>query len=247
MREELQKEIESKLRSQIEQEIREKFEQEYDNKKKMDQLKLVNQKSSEDDVDKTSTNLEALMQFQSVEETKDSNNKFFRVLDGSDEEDKQDDIISSSLNSSEQSPLRHQNKELSTAFNPQIEERKTILSNTDPKNNEERKSLDQETTQKLLRKKEQIMMNNTLPPKKDVRRSQQNLGGGLAMIPSQSQSDDWSDEQPPGVYDYDQLFENQDLTKEEEELFNQLKAREAQTAVGQEVQLQMTPGDLDKT
>tara|TARA_B110000305_G_C19061725_1_gene457397 strand:- start:2 stop:127 length:126 start_codon:yes stop_codon:yes gene_type:complete len=41
------------------------------------------------------------MQFQSVEETKDSNNKFFRVLDGSDEEDKQDDIISSSLNSSE--------------------------------------------------------------------------------------------------------------------------------------------------
>lgn len=115
-------------------------------------------------------------------------------------------------------------------MNPQAEERKIGLNKTDPKNNEERKSLDQEQTQKLLRKKDQMMMNNTLPPKKDVRRSQQNLGGGLAMIPSmQSQSDDWSDEQPP---DYDQLFQNQDLTKEEEELFNQLKAREAQTAVG---------------
>ena len=71
-------------------------------------------------------------------------------------------------------------------------------------------------------------MNNTLPPKKDVRRSQQSLGGGLAMIPSQSQSDDWSDEQPQGVYDYDHLFQIE--TKEEEELFNQLKAQEAQIA-----------------
>ena len=52
------------------------------------------------------------------------------------------------------------------------------------------------------------MMNNTLPPKKDVRRSQQNLGGGLTMIPSQSQSDDWSDEQAPGVYDLNQMFQN---------------------------------------
>lgn len=170
MREEFQKEIEEKLRSQIEQEMREKFEQEYDNKKKMDQLKLVNQRSSEEDVDKTSTNLEALMQFQSKEETKDSNNKFFRVLDGSDEEDKQDDIISSSLNSIEMSPLRKQNEQIN-GMNPQIEERKFSLNNTDPKNNEERKSMDQETTQKLLRKKDQNMMSKTLPPKKDVRRS----------------------------------------------------------------------------
>ena len=65
MREKLHKEIEEKLRSQIEQEMKEKFEQEYDNKKKMEQLNLVNQRSSEEDVDKTSTNLEALMQFQS--------------------------------------------------------------------------------------------------------------------------------------------------------------------------------------
>ena len=35
--------------------------------------------------------------------------------------------------------------------------------------------------------------------------------------------------------------------KSQRELFDQLKAREAQTAVGEEVQRQMTPGDLDKT
>lgn len=43
----------------------------------------------------------------------------------------------------------------------------------------------------------------------------------------QSASDDFSDDNMPGnQFDFQQIFDNQDMSKEEEELFNQLKAQE---------------------
>lgn len=49
----------------------------------------------------------------------------------------------------------------------------------------------------------------------------------LTASSGQSASDDLSDDNLNGnQYDFEQIFENQQMSKEEEELFNQLKERE---------------------
>ena len=61
----------------------------------------------------------------------------------------------------------------------------------------------------------------------DVRRSRQSDKSGKSgnSGTSGTQSDDWSDENlQPNAYNFEQIFDNEALSKEEEELFNQLKA-----------------------
>ena len=61
----------------------------------------------------------------------------------------------------------------------------------------------------------------------DIRRSGQSDKSGKSANSGTSgaQSDDWSDENlQSNAYNFEQIFDNQALSKEEEELFNQLKA-----------------------
>lgn len=59
--------------------------------------------------------------------------------------------------------------------------------------------------------------NNTMPKKEEIRRSRE--------ASSKSGSDDWVGNEDQN-YDFEQIFDDQALSKEEEELFNQLKANE---------------------
>ena len=70
---------------------------------------------------------------------------------------------------------------------------------------------------------------NKMEKFEEIRRSQQSDKSGKSANSGASgaQSDDWSDDNlQPNNYNFEQIFDNQALSKEEEELFNQLKAQE---------------------